>query len=240
MALSDDQVKLFRHNGFLRLPGRMSEATVKRLKDAILNDVENEVEPYVRDKNGDVIRLSQVLDRDPIFKEIATSPLVLDSLESLLGRNIELITNRHNHCTLNPPSRGRTELHRDVLQWSRDIVTVLFYLEEATVDNGCTHVVPGTHLFNWIQNPGTKTSVESVISDEIIRQEVPVPSPAGGLAVIDSQIFHRVGTNVTSGTRTSMTMGYVSVDELAGVQDPYRLLVRGESAYGGNVARSMM
>jgi len=240
MALSDDQVKLFRHNGFLRLPGRMSDETVAQLKEAIRKDVENEVEPFVRDKHGDVIRLSQLLNRDPIFREVATSPLVLDSLESLLGPNIELITNRHNHSTLNPPSRGYTGLHRDVLQWTRDIVTVLFYLEEATVENGCTHVVPGTHLFNWIQNPGTSTSVESVITDEIRQQEVPVPNPAGGLAVIDSQIFHRVGTNLTTGTRTSMTMGYVSVDELASVQDPYRLLVRGESAYGGNVARSMM
>ena len=240
MALSDDQIKLFRHNGFLRLPGRLPEETVARLKETVLADVANEVEPYVRDKNGVVIRLSQVLDRDPIFREIATSSLVLDSLESLLGPNIELITNRHNHSTLNPPSRGYTGLHRDVLQWTRDIVTVIFYLEEATVENGCTHVVPGTHLFNWIQNPGTKTSVEDVITDEIRAQEVPLPSPAGGLAVIDSQIFHRVGTNLSNGTRTSMTMGYVSVDELASVQDPYRLLVRGTSAYGGNVSRSMM
>ena len=240
MALSDDQVKLFRHNGFLRLPGRMSDETVAQLKEAIHTDVANEVEPYVRDKNGDIIRLSQVLDRAPIFREVATSPLVLDSLESLLGPNIELITNRHNHSTLNPPSRGYTGLHRDVLQWTRDIVTVLFYLEEATVENGCTHVVPGTHLFNWIQNLGTKSSVEDVITDEIRATGSAAAQPAGGLAVIDSQIFHRVGTNLTTGTRTSMTMGYVSVDELAGVQDPYRLLVRGESAYGGNVARSMM
>jgi phytanoyl-CoA hydroxylase len=240
MALSDDQIKLFRHNGFLRLPGRLPDETVAQLKETILKDVENVVEPVARDKNGDVIRLSQVLDRDPIFKEIATSSLVLDSLESLLGPNIELITNRHNHATLNPPSRGYTGLHRDVLQWSRDIVTVIFYLEEATVENGCTHAVPGTHLFNWIQNPGTKTSVESVITDEIRQQEIPLPSPAGGLAVIDSQIFHRVGTNLSTGTRTSMTMGYVSVDELAGVKDPYRIQVRGTVAYGGNVARSMM
>ena len=65
MALSDDQIKLFRHNGFLRLPGRLPDTTVAQLKETILKDVENVVEPVVRDKNGDVIRLSQVLDRDP-------------------------------------------------------------------------------------------------------------------------------------------------------------------------------
>ncbi len=240
MALTGDQIRFFRHNGFLRLPGQLPEETIARLKATILNDVTNAVEPVQRDKHGDVIRLSQLLDRDSIFGEIATSDLVLDSLESLLGPNIEIITNRHNHATLNPPSRGYTAFHRDVVQWSRDIVTVLFYLEEATVDNGCTNVIPGTHLFNWIQNEGAKTSVEGLLGDDLRAQAVPLPSPAGGLAVIDSQIFHRVGTNLTDGTRTSMTFGYVSVDELAGVQDPYRILVRGESAYGGNVARSTM
>ena len=35
-------------------------------------------------------------------------------------------------------------MHRDVRQWSRTICTVLFYLEETTVENGCTIAVPGT------------------------------------------------------------------------------------------------
>ena len=58
--------------------------------------------------------------------------------------------------------------------------------------------------------------------------------PAGGMLVIDSLIFHRIGANRTDRTRMSMTVGYRSVDELAGVEDPNCLLVRGQRQYTGN------
>jgi ectoine hydroxylase-related dioxygenase (phytanoyl-CoA dioxygenase family) len=45
-------------------------------------------------------------------------------------------------------------LHRDVKQWSRTIFTVIFYLEETNLDNGCTQIVPGTHHL-----PGIGTSL---------------------------------------------------------------------------------
>jgi phytanoyl-CoA hydroxylase len=58
--------------------------------------------------------------------------------------------------------------------------------------------------------------------------------PAGGMLLIDSMLVHRAGQNTTQGTRTSMTIGYHSVDEISDVRDPKRILVRGVEAYGGN------
>ena len=58
--------------------------------------------------------------------------------------------------------------------------------------------------------------------------------PVGGLLAIDSLLWHSVGPNRTGQTRTSMTMGYHSVDDLASVEDPQRLLVRGGRAYTGH------
>ena len=228
MGLNDNQIRLFRQNGFLRLPGHLTPETVDRLRNIILKDIEEEIEPVARNKESRVVRLSQLLGRDSIFRETATSPLVLDSLESLLGSNIELFTNRHNHAKLNPHSNSYTRFHRDALQWTRDIVTIIIYIEESTVENGCTHVIPGTHLFSWIQNSGTKTTLE--LDDSLREQEIPLPMPDGGMIVIDGHIFHHAGRNHTQNTRMSMTFGYVSADELAGVQDPFRVLVRGGSA----------
>src|SRR5438067_6025904 len=100
MSLTPEQIFLFRHNGFLKLPESLSQETVVALKETIRKQIQDEVEPVVRDKQGRVVRLSALWDRDPIFREAATCRQVLDPLESLLGSNIELITNRHNHATL--------------------------------------------------------------------------------------------------------------------------------------------
>src|SRR5262249_8383635 len=167
------------------------------------------------------------------FREAITHPVVLEPLECLLGPNIELLLNRHNHATLRLAADGTSYMHRDVLQWTRTIVTVLFYLEETTLENGCTRLVPGSHLL-----PGGR-----VLSREkdgggrrggVREQAAPVPRPAGGLVAIDSTVMHGAGPNLTSGTRISMTVGYHSVDELAGFENPKRILVRGERIYHGN------
>ena len=183
---------------------------------------------------GRVVRISGVVDREPVFFETASSPLVLDPLESLLGPNIELIRNRHNHATLRLASENRPEgLHRDVRQWSRTIFTVIFYLQETTVENGCTLVVPGSHHF-----PGVSGRLyDEARTRNLLDQALPVPMPEGGMLVIDSMIMHGVGQNQTEGTRMSMTVGYHSVDEIADLENPHRMLVRGERPYDGNVPR---
>ena len=58
--------------------------------------------------------------------------------------------------------------------------------------------------------------------------------PAGGMLAINSMMLHAAGQNKTDDTRMSMTVGYHSVDELSEVENPKRVLVRGERPYQGN------
>jgi phytanoyl-CoA hydroxylase len=236
LSLTLEQVRLFRHNGFLKLPRPLPHATVAALKEAVLRHLEEGIEPVVRDRQGRGVRISGLWERGGIFREALTAPEVLDPLEALLGPNIELITNRHNHATLRLAEAGDEYMHRDILQWSRSIVTILFYLEETTVENGCTVMVPGTHLL-----PGRRSlpvaEDETLRAAGILEQAVPAPMPAGGLLAIDSLLIHGHGVNTTPHSRMSMTAGYHSVDELSDVVNPKRVLVRGERIYMGNDVR---
>jgi ectoine hydroxylase-related dioxygenase (phytanoyl-CoA dioxygenase family) len=236
-GLTPEQVRLFRHNGFLKLDGQLPAELVARLRQGIGAEVEAETEPVVRDESGRVVRLSQVFDRRPEFREAATHGSVLDPLEDLLGPNIEIVRNRHNHATLNVASKRSDTFHRDNVQWTQGLLTVIHYLEETNLDNGCTQVIPGTH---FLPAAGVLHRLDEqpwFAESGIMGQAVPVPMPAGGLLAIDSLILHRIGPNHTAGTRTSMTIGYRSVDELAGEPDPKTgktELVRGERIYQGN------
>ena len=232
MSLSDEQIHLFRHNGFLKLPDRLPAARVEELKRTIQTGIVQKAEPVSRDSQGRVVRLSQIWDRGGVFAEALSLPQVLDCLECLLGPNIELVLNRHNHATLRLAGEGADYFHRDVLQWTRTIVTVIFYLEESTMDNGCTLVVPGSQMLPGIR-ANELSSDERVLGSRVLDQAVPVPMPAGGLLVIDSMLMHSAGRNLPSGSRMSMTAGYHSVDELSGPNSK-RVLLRGERIYGGN------
>lgn len=226
--LTPEQAWFFRMAGYLQLPWTLPAEAVDALKAAIARDIEQAAEPVVRNRAGRIVRLSNVLDRAPIFRDVATSPLVLDPLEDLLGPNIEIVRNRHNHATLRLPEPGADYIHRDVPQWSRGIVTVLFYLEESTCERGGTQLIPGSHLFPWAPN------AEAAEQTGLLSQALRVEMPAGGLLVIDSLLWHGAGRNLTNETRTSMTIGYHSADDLASVEDPQRILVRGRRVYAGH------
>jgi len=231
VTLTPEQQWLFRLAGFVKLPAVLPPETVGELLDAIQRDIDAAVEPVVRNREGRIVRLSNVLNRGPIFRDVATSPLVLDPLEDLLGPNIEITRNRHNHATLRLPDPRAEVLHRDVPQWSRALVTVIFYLEESTSEKGATQLVPGSHLLPGAADDG---AVERAgLANQVVRAEM----PAGGMLCIDSLLWHGVGANRTGQTRTSMTIGYHSVDDLASVDDPQRVLVRGRRPYAGNDAR---
>lgn len=233
MELTDEQIHFFRHNGFLKLPARLPEELTQALLTAVRSGITEAAEPVKRDASGRIVRLSAIWERGGVFQDALAHPLVLDPLASLLGPNIEFITNRHNHACLRLADDGTSYLHRDILQWTRSIVTILFYLEETNLENGCTWVIPGTHL-----RPGRGNL--PLESDEVVRrtglleQAVPVPMPAGGLLALDSLTYHGAGPNRTEGSRISLTAGYHSVDELSGTPNPARVLVRGRRIYMGN------
>lgn len=233
MPLRPEQVHLFRYNGFLKLPGQLPDEIVESLKGAVLDDIRNEVEPVVKDREGRITRISFIWERGGVFRELINSPVILDSIESLLGPNIEFIRNRHNHSTLRLGGQESVYLHRDVLQWTRNIVSVIVYLEESNLENGSTQIVPGSHLLPGIEGNSFKGN-EQLERSGVLDQMVAVPMPAGGLLAIDSMIIHGAGPNHSAGTRMSITLGYHSVDELLDVENEKRVLVRGERVYGGN------
>lgn len=240
MHLSQEQVRFFRHCGFLKLGETLAPHLVGRVREAIEAQASAGVGPLRRDEAGRVTRLDGIFDRDPAFAEVFTSDTILQPLKSLLGPNIELVLNRHNHATFNRSGEAVTRLHRDVLQWSRAVVTAIVYLEPATEETGCTHVIPGSHFLPYVGTPnngGTWMDEHSVFAD-LMGQAVPVPMPEGGVLLLDSLVFHTAGRNRTPSTRLSACCAYHSVDELSGVEsDPQKILVCGERLYRGNDLR---
>ena len=229
MELTPQEIQLFRHNGFIRFPTQLSKDHVEALKAAALKDMEEGVEPVAR-QEGRIIRISAVWQRGGIFQETITCDEILNPLESLLGSNIEFVLNRHNHVYLRDAGSSHSlALHRDVSHWSRTIATVLIYLEDTNLENGCTRIVPGSHHL-----PAFASVKDETIQQIAANQAIPLPMPAGGLLAIDSMIIHSAGINQTDGTRMSMTLGYHSADELASEDNSKKVIVRGERPYSGN------
>ena len=138
-------VRFFLSTGYLRLPEALPASLMESMNSVVDDHFEHEVPPFRMNMARRVSRLDMLLDRSTKFISALRSPLVLDGLTSLLGPNVEVSKYRHNHATLNRAGDIPFRLHRDIQQWSRQLVSVFMYLEDSTIHNGCTHIIPGSH-----------------------------------------------------------------------------------------------
>lgn len=229
------EVDFFRRAGYLRLPRVAAADEVQKMRAIILDAVKA---PGVRvDNLGRPYRVDQILDRDPVFRDVFTRPEVLLRLEGLLGPNIELVRNRHNHATANLQGYNGLRLHRDILQWSRNLVTAILYLEDATAENGATRLIPTSQYLPFVGTPnnGGTWMDEHHVFAPLMNQALPVPMGEGEILLFDSLAFHATGANLTASERLIVTLGFHSVDELsASDYGRTREIVLGERIYRGN------
>ena len=150
--MTQEEAWYFRHNGFHRVARPLPRKLVARLNAVTDEQIATLAEPVVWETGAtsrtpqDVRRLSKVLARDPVYLEAATHPIVLNALAGVLGDNIELLTNKHNHIMVRPPNSAPVPWHSGEELYEPTLITALIYLEESTIDNGCVHLVPGSHL----------------------------------------------------------------------------------------------
>ncbi|MET8545552.1 phytanoyl-CoA dioxygenase family protein [Kitasatospora sp. NPDC004799] len=232
-ALTGQQARHFRDLGYLRLPD-----------PGLPRDLLDEVAAVVRTRaarlpagQAKVYRLYQN-DR-ALMHRLVAHPALTGPLIALLGPNVVHVLNRHNQGSLNAPGAQEVRLHRDILQPTRGLLTAVVYFEDATVESGCTWIVPGSHHAPYVGVPqpdgGGTWMDEHLELAELADQAVPVPVPAGGVLLLDGTVFHTVGANSGGSTRTSAVLGYRAADELDAHPDPDRqVVVAGTHLYRGN------
>ncbi len=236
--MTDEDIWYFRHNGFHRLAECLDVDLLRRLNEETSAQVAAMQEPIVWEEDLPkgrpecVRRLSKVLHRAEVFLEVALHHAILDALEGILGPNIELITNKHNHLMVRPGGSGPVYWHAGEEPWDPTLITALVYLEESTLDNGCIRLVPGSHQrpFPWPRRPG-----KDFHQSPLYSRSVPIPMPAGGVLLFNDCCFHGAESNRTQGSRRSMTLGYRAHDAHDVLKDdPEKILVRGERIYTGH------
>jgi ectoine hydroxylase-related dioxygenase (phytanoyl-CoA dioxygenase family) len=237
-SLSTEQIRFFRDTGYLRLPSVLSNDRIATMTRIIQDQFRHLTSPFRVSNSGKISRIEQLFERDSIFLEVLRSPEILQPLQSLLGPNVEVLKFRHNHATLNLTGDIPFRLHRDIQQWSRPVISIFIYLEESTVENGCTHVVPTSHLLPFVggqsDNGGGNWADEHQFYQFVLNQALPVPMPRGGLLLLDSLTFHTVGFNYTKSSRLSTVFAFHSVDDLdKNSDDSTRILLSGNRIYKG-------
>jgi ectoine hydroxylase-related dioxygenase (phytanoyl-CoA dioxygenase family) len=158
-------------------------------------------------------RVWQLLNRGPEFVELACNPLVLDIMNSLLGRppwgmdalddGLPQILLSNIAANIAGPGGLPMALHADQVHiplhcWGEAplMANVLWMLDDFTETNGATRVVPGSHTRHALPGPDAED------------EAVPVEGPAGTALVFEGRLWHGTGGNTTSDVQRRGILAY--------------------------------
>jgi len=90
------------------------------------------------------------------------------------------------------------------------VVTLILYLDDATVDNGCLWIIPGTHRYGALESLKDRGTLGRLYTDVDRLEEEPLPMdlPAGSVAYFHRDIVHGSQTNRTDQNRRAYLLAY--------------------------------
>ncbi len=200
-TLNAGEIKQLDDNGFLPLPNLLSTEQVTAIRQRIteITAVEGEGAGKEFRKEAGSERLSNLIDKDPIFDICFTHPRVLAAMSHVLNSDFKL-SSLNSRASL--PGQGLQALHAD---WSGGIepgdfqvCNSIWLLVDFTEENGATRIVPGSH--NSGKHPNNALDdPKAPHPDEIL-----LTAPAGTVVIFNSHLWHGGTVNRSDSPRFAM------------------------------------
>lgn len=214
--ITDAQARFYAEHGYLVVEDLFDRQQVARSLQAIdeLLSPDNPDKPYeFEPKDGSTVRrIWSPTQRHAAFAEMAAEPALLDCLERLIGANILF---HYSKLNMKGPKVGSVvEWHQDFSYYphtNSDLVTALIFLDDATRENGCLRVVPGSHKQGLRSHEvdGFFRGKVGGIADE---QAVDVEVKAGGVLFLHCLTLHASRRNESAKPRRTFLPAYRAAD----------------------------
>jgi hypothetical protein len=154
--------------------------------------------------------------RDPVFHAFATRPDVVAIVSSILGTDTP--ANFLSQFIFKNPGAWGQPWHQDAFYFpftpSRPVVGIWFAVTEATIGNGCLHVLPGSnhepvHTHVTDRRDGANYGYVEIVDHDMSASETVLMQP-GDLLVFDSHLMHRSTDNRSEAIRAAMVYHYAA------------------------------
>jgi ectoine hydroxylase-related dioxygenase (phytanoyl-CoA dioxygenase family) len=229
MGLTPEQVAFFQENGYLLVGKLFEDEDLERLRERAewiaSGEAEHvpgslrQVEPRVtrgeltaEDYALSLRKMSHLAWHDAVMLAHARDPRITDRISALLGPDLKLY---QDQLFMKPPRIGsRQPYHQDQplgfhIDPPERMVTCWLALDDATLENGCLRVLPGTHRDGLLSREGIQ-EYERMALEGQLPQEVPLVLKAGECSFHHGHILHSSYPNLSDRRRRGYATHYVS------------------------------
>jgi ectoine hydroxylase-related dioxygenase (phytanoyl-CoA dioxygenase family) len=219
--LTANQIAKYHERGFVTPDFRLPADLIEEIKDAHSRLIAKQ--PDVSDY------CSALLAFDPWFLHVARQGEILDMVCELLGEDVAL----WNCSFFAKPARtgSKTPWHQDGEYWPIDPLatcTVWIAIDDATTDNGCLRVIPGSHRSQQLARheennaPGLALNLELTDDQFDVEQAEDIILDAGQVSLHDVYLYHGSEANLSDKPRRGMTLRYMPMTSVYRHNQPTR------------------
>lgn len=157
------------------------------------------------DPNDRNVRVFNLLDLDPVFRDLIAYPLAIEIVSNLLTPQF-LISNFTANIAL--PGSQSMVMHSDQAvvipePWHQPwAVNIVWCLSDVRRDNGATLYLPKSHRIAWARE----------LPAEARSRMVPFEAKAGSIIAMEGRLWHTSGANVTRDEERALLFGYYTRD----------------------------
>jgi phytanoyl-CoA hydroxylase len=157
----------------------------------------------------------------PLMLDIARLPAVLDVLVEVIGPNVKMMQSMLFIKSEGKPGQAWHQDEAHIPTRDRSLTAVWIALDDATIENGCLWVIPGSHRSGVLHpvreqnDPRFDCTQEAYDFGYREDDAVPVELPAGAALVFDGYLLHRSLPNTANhGMRRALVNHYMSAESL--------------------------
>jgi phytanoyl-CoA hydroxylase len=235
--LSPEQVTLFQDQGFFIVEDFFTQDEVVAVRDeitAIINrypDVPDElvqIEPTVLKGEFEpesvefgVRKLFRMTRHNDFFKKMAFHPKMVSMAAELFGPDISLF---QSMLLMKPPHFGGEKVwHQDNAYFRLEPNNIFgFWIacDDATISNGCMHVIPGSHR-SGIGNHGGVKDDYGLIAGPPSKEIVSCEMKSGSALIFHGELCHFTPANNTNHRRRALQYHYASTHCHSSADSPF-------------------
>ncbi len=213
--ITQRQADQFNRDGFIVLDDMFSDEELAPVL-AATDELEGRTDEFLGQMEGGRLSIAEqgaitfslfLVQTSPAARSFAAHPVFADLCHDLIGPDVRLY---HDQAVYKKPEKPRRfPWHQDngyTFVAPQQYLTCWVALTDATVDNGCPHVVPGLHRLGTLQHHYVDPLGWEIFEDH--PDAVAAPVGKGGIVVFSSLSPHLTGPNTTDAVRKAYILQY--------------------------------
>jgi phytanoyl-CoA hydroxylase len=233
-AATDDPaapLSAFREQGYAVVRHALTDAEVERLRvEAVAvcrgdRGVIKGASPAAADASDEAVIDRYLAIDNPhkvsvLLSETLRHPRVVEALTDVIGPDVKAM---QSILFIKSPGRPGQAWHQDesfIPTRDRSLTGAWIALDDATVDNGCLWMIPGSHTPGVLyptrphRDPRFDASKEAYGFGSLAAGAMPVPVRSGSVVLFNGYLLHRSLPNRSRGSRRALVNHYMSAQSL--------------------------